>query len=582
MTLLYFHDMKIKTKLVLSLSLLFALVIVLATLAIRQVRELAEDTGNILVANYQSLDYSRNMYKVIDEGGENFNKEKFKEFLNGQLKNVTEIGEQELTTELREDFEAFDRKPTTEGLVKMRGDLNSIMKLNMDAIKRKSLTAETTAKDAILWLSFTSSFCLVIGFTLLINLPGYIANPIRQLTESIMQIAAKNYSQRVYNKGNDEFTTLAKSFNSMAEKLEEYSNSSLAKLMMEKTRIETLINNLSDPIIGLDEKNRVLFINQQALQISGLGNQDIIGHSAEELALKNDLLRTLFQKMLLGGTTGENIKIYSDHKESHFEQIIVPISIVPTGETENKQIGTFLILRNVTAYKQLDAAKTNFIATVSHEFKTPIASMKMSLQLLENEKTGALNVEQHSLVESLRDDAERLLRTTGELLNITQVETGKAQFKTESFDISTVILKATEANEKLAAQKDIIISMPVFEHSYEVVSDMEKAEWIISNLISNAIRYSYENSQIKVNLHPTPSHIEVVVQDYGIGIAPEYQQKVFEKYFRVPGNEKEGTGLGLSISKEFIDAMGGYIQLKSDTGVGSTFTVGFKKVSANR
>lgn len=580
-TLLYFRKMNIKTKLVLSLSLLFALIISLATLAIWQVRQLAADTGNILVANYQSLDYSRNMYKILDEGGTAFDTRKFRTYLNGQLKNVTEIGEQELTTGLKEDFDTYLAAPSAEKAVKIRADLNSIMKLNMDAIKRKSLTAEENAKESVLWLSFTSSFCLIIGFTLLLNLPGYIANPIRQLTESIKQIAAKNYSQRVYNKGNDEFATLAKSFNTMAEKLEEYSNSNLAKLMMEKSRIETLINNLTDPVIGLDEKNRVLFINDQALQISGLVNQEVVGQKAEELALKNDLLRTLFQKMIMEQSTGENLKIYSNNKESHFEQLIVPIGIVPTGETEKKQIGTFLILRNVTAYKELDAAKTNFIATVSHEFKTPIASMKMSLQLLENQKTGALNEEQHSLVESLRDDTERLLRTTGELLNITQVETGKAQFKTERFDISAVIKKSAESNEKLAARKEIKLTVPEFLTPVEVTADREKTEWIVSNLVSNAIRYSYENSEIDIKTRFTATHVEVSVHDYGIGIAPEYQDKVFEKYFRVPGNEKEGTGLGLSISKEFVDAMGGYITLQSDTGTGSVFTAGFKKASVS-
>jgi two-component system, NtrC family, sensor histidine kinase KinB len=571
--------MKIKTKLVLSLSLLFALIITLAGLAIRQVRLLATDSGNILQANYQSLDYSRNMYKIVDEGGVNFDRQKFKEYLDKQILNITEIGEQELTRELKEDYEAFEANPVPQRINAIRAGLNNIMKLNMDAIKRKSLTAEATARQSVLWLSFTSAVCLIIAFTLLVNLPGYIANPIRQLTESIRQIAAKNYSQRVYNKGKDEFATLAKSFNTMAQKLEEYNSSDLARLMMEKKRIETLINNLQDPIIGLDEKNRVLFINEQALQISGLINDNVVGQKAEDLALKNDLLRTLFQKMLLVGAVGENMKIYSNNKESHFEQIIVPISITPTGETENKQIGTFLILKNITAYKELDTAKTNFIATVSHEFKTPIASMKMSLQLLENHKTGHLNPEQQSLVESLSDDAERLLRTTGELLNITQVETGKAQFKTQNFDISAVILKAAEANEKLAAQKEIRLTRPVFKQLYEVTGDMEKTEWIVSNLISNAIRYSYENSEIKVSMYNTPTHVEVSVQDYGIGIAPEYQQKVFEKYFRVPGNEKDGTGLGLSISKEFIEAMGGYITLKSAMGSGSTFTVGFKKSS---
>ncbi|MCR5863381.1 ATP-binding protein [Flavobacterium sp. J372] len=569
--------MKIKTKLALSLSLLFALTIALAGLAIWQVRQLSSDTSNILVANYQSLDYSRNMYKILDEGGPDFERAKFSKFLNRQLNNVTEIGEQEYTAELYDDYKAYILSPTPLRAAEIRGDLNNIMKLNMDAIKRKSLKAETNAEQSVLWLSFTSSFCLIIGFTLLVNVPGYIANPIRELTESIRQIASRNYSQRVYNKGNDEFSVLARSFNTMAEKLEEYNNSDLAKLMIEKKRIETLINSLSDPVIGLDDKNRILFINEQALVITGLANLQVIGRKAEELALKNDLLRTLLKNMLSGNAKGENLKIYSNDKESHFEQLIVPINILPTGEAEKRHIGTFMILRNITAYKELDAAKTNFIATVSHEFKTPIASMKMSLQLLENEKTGALNDEQLSLVESLREDTERLLRTTGELLNITQVETGKAQFQLANLDIAPIIQKAIESNDKIAGRKDIRLIVPKLTHLPQISADAEKAEWIISNLISNAVRYSYENSEVKIHTALTPAYVEIAVQDDGIGIPEEHHGKVFEKYFRVPGNEKDGTGLGLSISKEFIEAMGGYIKLQSDIGRGSIFTVGFRR-----
>ncbi len=574
--------MKIKTKLIFSLSLLFVLIITLAALAIRQVRQLGEDTGNILVANYQSLDYSRNMYKTLDEGRISFDTEKFKSYLDKQVKNITEVGERELTDDLCNDFELFAKEPSQEWLTKIRQDLNGLMKLNMDAIQRKSATAESTAKESILWISFTSAFCLIMGFTLLVNLPGYIANPIRELTESIRQIAAKNYSQRVHYKGHDEFAILARSFNSMAEKLEEYSNSSLAKLMMEKRRIETLINNLSDPIIGLDERNKILFINEEALQVTGLKPEDAIGRKAEDLALRNDLLRTLLQKMISDDFDTENgIKIYTNGRESHFEQLRVPINVTPTGETEKIPIGTFLILRNVTAYKELDAAKTNFIATVSHEFKTPIASMKMSLQLLENSSTGTLNAEQKELVENLKDDAQRLLRTTGELLNITQVETGKSNFRTEPADITALISDAIEANNKSARHKNIRILNSGGNHLPKVIVDREKGLWIISNLLSNAIRYSYDNSEIEIKTFITPTHIEVAVTDQGIGINPEFQQKVFEKYFRVPGTEKEGTGLGLSISKEFLSAMGGYIMLNSDIGRGSTFTAGFKKSSVS-
>lgn len=567
--------MKIKTKLTLAVGILFFFIALLSALAVRQIHLLSQDTKNILEANYISLDYTRNMHKLTDKPAIT-DKDilEFEKLIKEQSANITEIGEQELTEDLQGHFNELKLQPEDNLIVSyIRKDLNDIMKLNMDAILRKSDTARQTADNSILWISITSAFCFIIGFILLVNLPGYIANPIKNLTDSIQQIAGKNYSQRLYFKGSNEFASLARSFNTMAEKLQEYSDSNLAKLMMEKKRIETLINNLFDPVLGLDEKNSILFINEQALKISGLKKEDVIGKKAEEIAITNDLIRSLLQKMSANKSKNASLKIYADNKESYFEKQLVPISIIPTGEEEKKQIGSFIILRNITPYKELDFAKTNFIATVSHEFKTPIASMKMSLQLLNNEHTGKLNDEQKNLIESIKEDTDRLLRTTGELLNISQVETGDAKLKIETTNVNSIIEDAIENNRKLAEQKSISINFKHIENLPYALADKEKATWIVSNLISNAVRYSYDNTTIEIKALSAGNKVVVYVKDNGIGIDPKYLPRIFDKYFRVPGIEKEGTGLGLAISKEFIEAMGGAIEVNSQLGEGSEFII---------
>ncbi|AWG26111.1 HAMP domain-containing sensor histidine kinase [Flavobacterium kingsejongi] len=572
--------MKIKTKLTLGVGLLFFLIVLLVALGVKQIHSLADDTENILTANYNSMDYSRNMLKELDKiETEQQSPTQFFEYLKLQNRNITEIGEKELTRNLTEDVVLFQKDPANpKNSIQIRKDLNDIMKLNMDAINRKSIVASKTADSGIFWISITGTLCFVIAFTLLINLPGNIANPIKALTESIRQIAAKNYSQRVHFEGHDEFGDLATSFNTMAEKLQEYSNSNLEKLMMEKKRIETLINNLHDPVIGLDAQHTILFANEEALKISGLQAEAVIGKSAQEIAISNDLIRMLLQYISEDSTlkNKEPLKIYADRKESYFEKQLVPILITPTGETEKKAVGAFIILRNITAYKELDTAKTNFIAMVSHEFKTPIASMKMSLQLLENESIGMLNEEQKQLVSGIKDDTKRLLRTTGELLNITQVETGNTQLKIESCPIHTIVENAVEATHLLAAQKAISLEVVLPENLPEIHADLEKTTWIVSNLISNAIRYSYENSSILVKAVLQNDTVQISVQDNGMGIAPQYKNKIFDKYFRIPGSEKEGTGLGLAISKEFIEAQGGSITVASELGLGSTFIITLK------
>ena len=570
--------MKIKTKLTLSVGLLFLMIILLSAVGALYINALKKDTENILVANYNSLEYSKNMLLALEENTIKALSE-FKVNLEKQEKNLTEIGEKETTGNLRKNFTEYTKNQSDFISQKsIRAEIFKIMEVNMKAIQRKSDLAKQTAEVATLRIALVGAICFLIAFSLLVNLPSSIANPIKELTESIKQIAAKNYSRRVNFVNHNEFGELATSFNTMAEKLEEYNDSTLATLMIEKKRIETLINNMHDPVIGLDEKMKIIFVNEEATKTIGLPQAEMLGKFAQDLSLRNDLIRSLIRDITvpltnIGKEKAQTIKIFADNKESYFEKETLNISIVPTGEQIKKTIGYVVILRNITEYKELDFAKTNFISTVSHEFKTPISSIKMSLQLLENEKIGAINQEQKNLIESIKDDANRLLNTTTELLNITQVETGKIQLSIISTEPKTILEYAINANKTQAEQKQIQLKTYYPKDLPMVVADNEKTAWVLTNLISNAIRYSHENSTINLSIIIDDLHVKFVVKDSGQGIAPQYQNKVFDRYFRVPGTKKEGTGLGLAISKEFIEAQNGRIFMESDFGAGSVFTV---------
>ncbi|MBP7512616.1 MAG: HAMP domain-containing protein [Bacteroidia bacterium] len=571
--------MRIKTKLNLSVGLLFSLIVIMVFIGGRYITALKMDTENILVANYHSLEYSRMMLSELENKSEDWEK-KFEINLKKQSNNITEVGEKELTLELKEAYETFNNnRQQVEKLSQIRKCIYGIMELNIQAIQRKSEIAKATADKAITWISITGTICFVIAFILLVNLPAHIANPLKELSESIKQIAANKYSERVHFESHNEFGELALSFNTMAQKLEEYNSSNLAKLMMEKKRIETLINNMHDPVIGLDENYKILFANTEAIHISGIRKEVFIGKNILDIAKHNDLIRNLIHniekpEMLLSGKP-QQIKIYANGKEGYFENNLLPIAITPTGEEGKQVIGHVILLRDVTEYKELDFAKTNFIATVSHEFKTPISSIKMSLQLLENEQIGKLNIEQTNLVESIKEDAERLLNITKELLNITQVESGNIQLSILPIDLKETIQYAVNANRTQLEQKKITLQKSGIDTMPKVLADNEKTAWVLTNLISNAIRYSYDNSVIELRAEMEKDHLKIAIKDFGQGIAPQYKDKIFNRYFRVPGTQKEGTGLGLAISKEFIEAQGGSISLSSDYGEGSEFTVTF-------
>jgi len=568
--------MKIKTKLTLGVGLLFLMIMILSLVAARYINVLKNDTENILVDNYNTLEYSRNMLMSLDQtqrGTKAFLT--FEDNLNKQRENVTEIGEREATDAISEHLTQLKQDPSNLQLHQIiRKDITELMRLNMEAIQRKSEVAKETARSANLWIVITGTLCFLFAFTLLVNLPSNIANPIKELTESIKEIAAKNYSQRVTFGSKNEFGELAGSFNTMAEKLEEYDSSNLSKILFEKKRIETLINNMHEPVLGLDENKKILFANNEVLKISGLFAEDVVGKAAVDVALHNDLIRSLVQGLVTPKPDQEKekpLKIYADNKESYFEKEIVNITITPTGEKEKIFIGQVIVLKNITPFKELDFAKTNFIATVSHELKTPISSIKMSVQLLENRQTGEVNEEQKQLIESIKDDSNRLLKITGELLNLSQVETGNIQLNIQQGSPFKIIQYALEAVKFQAEQKQIKLISEIDENLPEVKADTEKTAWVLINFLTNAIRYSREETKIIIAVKKEIAGVLFSVKDEGKGIESRYREKIFDRYFQVPGSPKTGTGLGLAISKEFIEAQGGKIGLDSEIGMGSTF-----------
>lgn len=564
--------MKLKTKLTLGVGLLFLLIVLLSVIGALYINKLKSDTEKILTANYNSLEYAKNMMLALDKidtdsalAVKNFR-------INNafQEKNLSEPGEKEATHSLNIHFKKYLEQKTDAGEKQIRSDLAKIMSLNMKAIERKSDTAIVTAGNATFWIVSLGTVCFMIAFTLLFNLPQTIAEPIRQLTSSIRQIAGRNYHERVHFKGSEEFNDLADSFNIMAEKLEEYESSNLSKQLMDKKRIETLVNNMHDAVIGLDENHFIYMINDQALRITNLKKEELMGKTAHEVAINNDLLRELLKN--IDHPSEEPIKIAADNKESYFEQDVIPISTIKTGEKEKKNIGKVILLRNITPFKELDFAKTNFIATISHELKTPIAAIKMGVQLLGNQKFGTLNEQQQELLKSIDEDGQRLLTITSELLNLSQVESGNIRLNVESCNPEELVYTAVKNVEMLAEQKNISITTEIkTENEDRVTADFDKTVWVINNFLSNAIKHSFPEESIRILVEKKGAFVRFGISDSGKGIDEKYHRQIFDRYFQVPGEHQSGTGLGLAISKNFIEKQHGEIGVSSSLNQGSTF-----------
>jgi PAS domain S-box-containing protein len=561
--------MRLKTKLSISLIFLFTVILLFGILGIVTINRLSRDADLVLKNNQESLFYSNNMLKALENIKTRKDaKDIFEDNLVKQENNITELGEKEATQELRKNFNGLKVNPEDlSNYPEIRQSIFQIQDLNELAILRKNAVAQKTAENAKFWLTIIFTILTLVSFTFIFNLPSIISRPIRSLSEGIAEIAKKNYKKRLYLKQEDEFGDLAGSFNIMASKLDEYENSNLSQIKFEKSRIETIINQMRDGIIGLDNKKNILFLNAVAEKLLGLKEKDIIGKYAPDTALKNDLMRTLLQD----DEQKKELKIFADNKESYFNKDILNV-------TNNEQvIGEVIVLRNITLFHELNEAKTNFIATVSHELKTPISSIKMSAQLLSDDRIGPLGHEQKELIQSIRDDADRLLKITGELLNMTQVETGNIQLKIQPSFPGTIIEQALQAVQFQANQKNISLINQTTDSLPLVMADAEKTVWVLINFLTNAIKYSPEGSEIEVQANLQENRVALTVSDHGRGIDEKYLPRIFDRYFKVPGtHERNGTGLGLAISKEFIEAQGGMIWVHSQVGEGSVFGFSFK------
>ncbi|WP_142684394.1 sensor histidine kinase [Chitinophaga polysaccharea] len=553
---------RLKTKITLGVLFLYIMLLVVSILGYYYLNRLNEKAKFILKDNYESLEYAKNMLAALEDlpAHRAAAMQTFSLNLKKQQANVTERGEKDATAAVARIFELLQKDSTVE-ISAIKKNIYTIMDVNMAAIVGKNEKVKKTADNALLYIAIISGLCFVLGFTFVYNFPGYIANPIGALTQGIKDIANKQYGKRLYFKSGDEFGDLATAFNTMAQRLDEYEHSNLARIVFEKQRAEAVISSLKDATIGFDVNNVILFANIPALQLLNMQEKDLIGQAAEEISKRNDLLRFLVN-------TSENapLKIVVDGKECFFTRETTDI------RHEEKRIGYVVILRNITTFKEQDIAKTHFIATISHELKTPLAASDFSIKLLEDERTGVLSEEQKELLDSLKQDNRRMIKIVSELLDLSQVESGNIQLQPQPVAAMNIVQYAMDTVRKQAAQREITIRTQVPDTLPKVLADVEKTAWVLVNLLTNAIRYSAHGAAIDLAVTSTGTEmLSFVVQDYGKGIPEAFRGKIFERFFQVPGMKGQGNGLGLAISKEFIEAQGGIIGVNSEEGKGSRF-----------
>ena len=600
---------KIKSKVFAGLAFLFVVIILLSVLGVVFINQLANASKGTLANNYGSVEYTMKMLKSLDSiydyrthymypgkenvSGDNVEKNYITEkdnFLNNfiaEKNNITEIGEKELVDNLNNNYSNFinivEQKEDNNSLINLRNayfitrqSIVDIYNINMSAIQRINLRIGETAHRVTLWMVIIGALSVIITLFFIIKYPGSIVDPILELTDKIKAISKGNYDQQLNIASKDELGDLATAFNIMAGRLKEYDESNLDKLLIEKKRLDAIIENLQDAVFILDENKNFIMSNRGALNLTGLRSRDISGKYAPDVAMNNDLLRELIKGLVKNDDADikddeKPIKIIQNKKEYYYSREIIEIKTTPAGTDTERIIGYILLLKNITLFEERDVAKTNLIATVSHELKTPISSINLSLKLLEDDRIGGLNEEQKNLIISMRQQSVRLSKMVNELLDFSQTETGNIKLKISKVRPEDIIDLSVTAIMMLLSEKKIQLNLNVADNLPDVKADLEKTVWVLVNLITNAMRFTQENGSINLDAQIDKDFIKFSVKDEGPGISKEDQDKIFKRFVQV-GNKNKGTGLGLAISKEFVQAQGGKITVESELGSGSTFS----------
>ena len=595
----------IRQKLVLGFGGLLLIVVAMGLLTIRQIDALGGAIDVILKQNYRSVIACQEMTEsleridngalIIFAGHNNEGIHTIREYelafrtaLRVELGNITLPGEHEKVRQIQILFKRYsvvmDRVTDSSVAVAERERFyfstlqplfreikllaRQILEMNQQNMHDANDKARVMAASAhnIMLAAIVASTILALLFSYQSH--RWILMPIKKLIASAEEIRTGNLDLVLDTASRDEIGQLSGSFNEMAATLRKMRNRDRETLIRTRRATQEVFKVLPSPIAVLDLDGCVEVATESAELFFRLKP----GVNVRDLGFA--WLTELLQRSVRKGTVVESedgnsfVQHFAGNREFFFQPIAVP---VPSGTENGDVIGTALIFRDVTQLHEQLELKRSVIATTSHQLRTPLTSLRMSIHLLLEERIGSLNEQQAELLLAAREESERLVHIVDDLLDISRIESGKAHLNI--LPVSPLLIgEGVEPFLVAARDQGVSIVNTIEEGLSEVMADIESIRHVLANLLSNALRFTSPGGKITVSAAEEHECIRFSVTDTGSGIAPEHLEHLFEQFYRVPGqHEKSGIGLGLSIVKEIVEMHGGMAGVQSASGNGSVF-----------
>lgn len=438
-------------------------------------------------------------------------------------------------------------------------NLEYVIYVQIDAINIKDTLKQTTNTIGI-----SVIIALILAITLGSMFSNTITAPISLLTKKANLLAKGHLEQHIIVRGEDEIGQLTRSFNHMARELRK----TVSEMENENNKLEIVLHNMTDGVVAFDELGSLIHANKEFYELMGLDEEEQYKINLDYFLYKINLPKNQIK-------LNKNTEILIDEGGKYIQVVLIPY----TGKN-NFIEGIMIVLKDITRQKKLDDMRKEFVANVSHEIRTPITTIKSYTETLLD---GAIDEKELAIdfLNTINEASDRMKFLTDDLLELSRLDGGKISFNFKITNLYDIVVGCVKQNIIIANNKNqqIILSEPINKNMY-VLIDTDRINQVLNNVISNAIKYSYDGKDINIFIEENEENFIVNIKDNGIGIPKEDIGRIFERFYRVDKARSRamgGNGLGLSIAKEIMLEHNGDIKAYSKVGDGTTMQIIFKK-----
>ena len=452
--------------------------------------------------------------------------------------------------------------------LQIKDTASEILRMNQQNMSDANDLARNSAAAARRQMYILLLFGTIVAVGFILFTGKWILRPINRLIQSADEIKRGNLDLVVESESRDEVGHLSKAFNGMTASLREFRRSDQAKLVRIQRATQRAFDSLLDAVAVIDLEGKVEVATEMARDIFGLRpNASVF---ASPIGWMVDLYNDALSKGR-GVQQKEHQRVIQQFvrgEERYYRPEAIPIL-----DDDRQPTGVIVVLQDVTQFRQQDEMKRGVISTVSHQLKTPLTSIRMAIYLLLEEKVGTLTEKQAELLVAAREDSDRLHGILNNLLDISRIESGRVPMEFRPVSPHSMVSEALEPFQRAAQDQGVTLSVGLPGDLPEVWADLARMNHVISNLLSNALKYTPPGGKISFSAKADEERVRFFISDTGRGIPGKYLPRVFEQFFRVPEQGTEtGAGLGLAIVKEIVEAHGGTVGVESGEGKGSIFT----------